>query len=146
MDKVSTVTKLLQVAEEGREIKACARGSVHTEIKTHTGVKNIKLNKVLVVPKLCSNIISVPRLVRQGNTVNFSPTGAKIIKGRVDIKGKLIAEAAFVDGTKFILTAKHIKPPLVSSNEMCLKSTLVDIMAQTTCACQRRIPRPFKMR
>ena len=62
------------IVGSGKEVKAYHKGTVTLRI----GESTLTLKEVLYVPKFAQNIVSVSRLVQNGNTVEFDSNGSKI--------------------------------------------------------------------
>lgn len=113
--------KDVAVAEEGRCLKSLSRGNVKV-ITEHSAdsMNRLDLVDVLVVPGLCDNLLSVPKIVEKGHKVILSQEGAEIIsrEGKLICKGKFENNLFSINLTR----AKNNKEP-----DICLKTDLSDI-------------------
>jgi hypothetical protein len=69
-------------------------GSINITTSTKEYNYDIKIEKVLCVPQLSTNILSVSQLLKQGNKVKFTSKGCDILNQN----GILVAEASLVNG------------------------------------------------
>lgn len=74
-------------------------GSIELTLKNENGTDNLKIDDVLHVPDLFTNLLSVSRLVKTGLTVTFNESGCKIIskQGKVMANGSLFGDIFKLD-------------------------------------------------
>lgn len=81
-DNFSKIDKVISLADNS-QLKSEGHGEISIKIKVNHEIKNIRLNKVLYVPKLAANLISIKRLAEKGLKMIF--TGNKcIIKSKIN--------------------------------------------------------------
>ena len=88
--------------------EATSRGSVRMDLQVNGKTIRVKFTKVLFVPNLRTNLISVSRLVRDGFQVSFSSDGCAVSKG-----DQAIAEGVYRDRL-YHLSGKVVTPPPTS--------------------------------
>lgn len=74
---------------DGKQVKVGGEGCVQVEtIDTNGNTVKLKLSKVLFVPDLETNLMSVVKLTEKGVSVNFMPSGCNLL-----INGEIIGKA-----------------------------------------------------
>jgi hypothetical protein len=89
----SGFTKHIMVANQNKVPVSCC-GKVNITTTTEKCDYEIVVENVLCVPDLTANLLSVSQLLRQGNSVQFSSTGAEIYNR----KNILVATASLING------------------------------------------------
>jgi hypothetical protein len=74
------------------EVQAVGEGTVRARLQVSGSTINGTFTKVLHVPDLKANLISVSRLIQDGFTVNFTVGGCQVLKSN-----KIVAEAVLVN-------------------------------------------------
>lgn len=92
-------------------------GSIELTIKSENGTDNLKIDDVLLVPDLFTNLLSVSKLVKTGLTVTFAESGCKIIskQGKVIANGSLSADIFKLD--KWEPTAETTSSSVLTSTQ-----------------------------
>ncbi|UYV78056.1 hypothetical protein LAZ67_15003332 [Cordylochernes scorpioides] len=100
--------RTINVAKNERSIKSLAKGTVRMKhMIQNEEENNIKLEEVLFVPDLRTNLLSVPKIVQKGNEVTFNDKGAFIYSK----EGKMPRESGtttYSETTNFPLEKLHI--------------------------------------
>ncbi|UYV69328.1 hypothetical protein LAZ67_6003255, partial [Cordylochernes scorpioides] len=108
----------IQVAEEGRHIESTSSGSIQATVQGKDKLNNaVTLHNVLHVPHLKGNLMSIPSVVRRGNSVLLNSEGAYIYSS----DDKLIGTGNF-DGNMYTLNLSRLSEATHVPNEHCLIS------------------------
>ncbi|UYV65302.1 hypothetical protein LAZ67_3003881 [Cordylochernes scorpioides] len=108
----------IQVAEEGRHIESASSGSIQATVQGKDKLNNVvTLHNVLHVPHLKGNLMSIPSVVRRGNSVLLNSEGAYIYSS----DDKLIGTGNF-DGNMYTLNLSRLSEATHVPNEHCLIS------------------------
>ncbi|UYV70259.1 hypothetical protein LAZ67_7002299, partial [Cordylochernes scorpioides] len=108
----------IQVAEEGRHIESASSGSIQATVQGKDKLNNaVTLHNVLHVPHLKGNLMSIPSVVRRGNSVLLNSEGAYIYSS----DDKLIGTGNF-DGNMYTLNLSRLPEATHVPNEHCLIS------------------------
>ncbi|UYV83405.1 hypothetical protein LAZ67_23000904, partial [Cordylochernes scorpioides] len=108
----------IQVAEEGRHIESASSGSIQATVQGKDKLTNaVTLHNVLHVPHLKGNLMSIPSVVRRGNSVLLNSEGAYIYSS----DDKLIGTGNF-DGNMYTLNLSRLSEATHVPNEHCLIS------------------------
>ncbi|UYV64621.1 hypothetical protein LAZ67_3001351 [Cordylochernes scorpioides] len=108
----------IQVAEEGRHIESTSSGLIQATVQGKDKLNNaVTLHNVLHVPHLKGNLMSIPSVVRRGNSVLLNSEGAYIYSS----DDKLIGTGNF-DGNMYTLNLSRLPEATHVPNEHCLIS------------------------
>ncbi|UYV61181.1 hypothetical protein LAZ67_1003719 [Cordylochernes scorpioides] len=108
----------IQVAEEGRHIESTSSGLIQATVQGKDKLNNaVTLHNVLHVPHLKGNLMSIPSVVRRGNSVLLNSEGAYIYSS----DDKLIGTGNF-DGNMYTLNLSRLSEATHVPNEHCLIS------------------------
>ncbi|UYV76289.1 hypothetical protein LAZ67_13003275 [Cordylochernes scorpioides] len=108
----------IQVAEEGRHIESASSGLIQATVQGKDKLNNaVTLHNVLHVPHLKGNLMSIPSVVRRGNSVLLNSEGAYIYSS----DDKLIRTGNF-DGNMYTLNLSRLPEATHVPNEHCLIS------------------------
>ncbi|UYV83708.1 hypothetical protein LAZ67_23002187 [Cordylochernes scorpioides] len=108
----------IQVAEEGRHIESASSGLIQATVQGKDKLNNaVTLHNVLHVPHLKGNLMSIPSVVRRGNSVLLNSEGAYIYSS----DDKLIGTGNF-DGNMYTLNLSRSSEATHVPNEHCLIS------------------------
>ncbi|UYV74425.1 K02A2.6-like, partial [Cordylochernes scorpioides] len=108
----------IQVAEEGRHIESASSGLIQATVQGKDKLNNaVTLHNVLHVPHLKGNLMSIPSVVRRGNSVLLNSEGAYIYSS----DDKLIGTGNF-DGNMYTLNLSRLSEAIHVPNEHCLIS------------------------
>ncbi|UYV60352.1 hypothetical protein LAZ67_1000919 [Cordylochernes scorpioides] len=103
-------------AKTGRSINSISRGDIKAVTELDDGQhNNVKLEDVLFVPQLNGNLMSVPSLVKRGNSVTLNQEGAFIYAP----DGQLICKGEFEEDMFTISLIHELRQ--VDSKEKCFK-------------------------
>ncbi|UYV73744.1 hypothetical protein LAZ67_11000678, partial [Cordylochernes scorpioides] len=106
----------VNLAETGRSINSISRGDIKAVTELDDGQhNNFKLEDVLFVPQLNGNLMSVPSLVKRGNSVTLNQEGAFIYTP----DGQLICKGEFEEDMFTISLIHELRQD--DSNEKCFK-------------------------
>ncbi|UYV69112.1 hypothetical protein LAZ67_6002474, partial [Cordylochernes scorpioides] len=108
----------IQVAEEGRHIESTSSGLIQATVQGKDKLNNaVTLHNVLHVPHLKGNLMSIPSVVRRGNSVLLNSEGAYIYSS----DDKLIGTGNF-DGNMYTLNLSRLSEATHVPSEHCLIS------------------------
>ncbi|UYV62445.1 hypothetical protein LAZ67_2000623 [Cordylochernes scorpioides] len=106
----------VNLAETGRSINSISRGDIKAVTELDDGQHNkVKLEDVLFVPQLNGNLMSVPSLVKRGNSVTLNQEGAFIYAP----DGQLICKGEFEEDMFTISLIHELRQD--DSKEKCFK-------------------------
>ncbi|CAA9994673.1 unnamed protein product, partial [Nesidiocoris tenuis] len=83
--------------------KIDGKGPVKLQVKIGSETQPLKLNDTLLVPDLCTNLMSVGKITDQGHTVTFTKTSATI----QNQAGRTMMKANRVNGLYYVDEAEH---------------------------------------
>lgn len=78
---------------DGKNIAVAGVGDIKVNLQVHKNIVNFTLGRVLYVPDLCSNLLSVSAIIKSGKPVVFE-NGMCYIKER----GVVVAAGSYRDG------------------------------------------------
>ncbi|UYV82781.1 K02A2.6-like, partial [Cordylochernes scorpioides] len=108
----------IQVAEEGKHIESASSGLIQATVQGKDKLNNaVTLHNVLHVPHLKGNLMSIPSVVRRGNSVLLNSEGAYTYSS----DDKLIGTGNF-DGNMYTLNLSRLPEATHVPNEHCLIS------------------------
>lgn len=106
----SGFTKEIMIANRSTVSVECC-GTVNVTTSTAENDYNITVEKVLCVPHLATNLLSVGGLVKQGNKVRFTGKGCEIFNK----KNTLVATASLINGVYKLNTSTSLVAAAIES-------------------------------